>query len=347
MSGFATISLKVKELFRMISMGGDAELEIVDCFDPFASGIEFTVRPARKTWKQISYLSGGEKTLSSLALVFALHYFKPSPFYVMDEIDAALDFKNVSIIANYIKERTKNTQFIIISLRSNMFELADSLLGVYKVDNMSYSIHLGVGKLLEQLKKRFEENGKPFPLVSEYANSPSRRKALQRAASPELFATDLTAIPESESEDPIQTQTQTQTQGETQMETETPVQTQTQRPAARAEIRTQATQGSSENRVQFKTPAEIQSTQIQPVAPVQQDHHVVEADPVNQSIISTVSVSNSANSFASTSTRMSDPSASGLSDRSEPSEPELSSEPSFMSPADSPNISPSKATGEE
>ena len=56
--------------------------------------------------------------------MFALHYYKPTPLYVMDEIDAALDFKNVSIVANYIKERTKNAQFIIISLRSNMFELA-------------------------------------------------------------------------------------------------------------------------------------------------------------------------------------------------------------------------------
>ncbi len=51
--------------------------------------------------------SGGEKTLSSLALVFALHHYKPTPLYVMDEIDAALDFKNVSIVANYIKQRTK------------------------------------------------------------------------------------------------------------------------------------------------------------------------------------------------------------------------------------------------
>ena len=55
-------------------------------------------------------LSGGEKTLSSLALVFALHHYKPTPLYVMDEIDAALDIKNVSIIANYIKDRTKNAQ---------------------------------------------------------------------------------------------------------------------------------------------------------------------------------------------------------------------------------------------
>ena len=72
-------------------------------------------------------MSGGEKTLSSLALVFALHHYKPNPLYVMDEIDAALDFRNVSIVANYIKERTKNAQFIIISLRNNMFELADRL----------------------------------------------------------------------------------------------------------------------------------------------------------------------------------------------------------------------------
>nr|XP_006820054.1 PREDICTED: structural maintenance of chromosomes protein 4-like [Saccoglossus kowalevskii] len=103
-------------------------------------GIVFSVRPPKKSWKNISNLSGGEKTLSSLALVFALHHFKPTPLYVMDEIDAALDFKNVSIVANYIKERTKNAQFIIISLRNNMFELADRLIGIYKTDNCTKSV---------------------------------------------------------------------------------------------------------------------------------------------------------------------------------------------------------------
>merc|ERR1712240_947566 len=125
--GFAIITGKLKEMYQMITLGGDGELELVDSLDPFAEGIVFSVRPPKKSWKNISNLSGGEKTLSSLALVFALHYYKPTPLYVMDEIDAALDFKNVSIIANYIKERTKNAQFIIISLRSNMFELADRL----------------------------------------------------------------------------------------------------------------------------------------------------------------------------------------------------------------------------
>lgn len=61
-----------------------------------------SVRPPKKSWKKIFNLSGGEKTLSSLALVFALHHYKPTPLYFMDEIDAALDFKNVSIVAFYI-----------------------------------------------------------------------------------------------------------------------------------------------------------------------------------------------------------------------------------------------------
>ncbi|KAL7557450.1 hypothetical protein ACA910_009266 [Epithemia clementina (nom. ined.)] len=142
MEGFSQITLKLKEMYQMITLGGDAELELVDSLDPFAEGIVFSVRPPKKSWKNISNLSGGEKTLSSLALVFALHHYKPTPLYVMDEIDAALDYKNVSIVANYIKERTKNAQFIIISLRNNMFELADRLVGIYKTSNCSKSVAL-------------------------------------------------------------------------------------------------------------------------------------------------------------------------------------------------------------
>lgn len=138
--GFLVINRKLKEMYRTITNGGDAELEKCDSHDPFLEGIAFSVRPNRKTWKRISNLSGGEKTLSSLALIFALHYYKPSPLYVMDEIDAALDFKNVSIIGNYIKERTKNTQFLIISLRNNMYELSDRLIGIYKTYNSTKSL---------------------------------------------------------------------------------------------------------------------------------------------------------------------------------------------------------------
>lgn len=89
----------------------------------------------------------------------------------MDEIDAALDFKNVSIVGNYIKERTKNAQFIVISLRSNMFELADYLVGIYKTYNCSKSVTLNLGRY-------YENNGilPPTQLTSKsYATQASQR----------------------------------------------------------------------------------------------------------------------------------------------------------------------------
>ncbi|MQL91114.1 hypothetical protein Taro_023720 [Colocasia esculenta] len=161
MSGFNAISLKLKEMYQMITLGGDAELELVDSLDPFSEGVVFSVRPPKKSWKNIANLSGGEKvpslfddcylfsqTLSSLALVFALHHYKPTPLYVMDEIDAALDFKNVSIVGHYVKDRTRDAQFIIISLRNNMFELADRLVGIYKTDNCTKSITIDPGSFV-------------------------------------------------------------------------------------------------------------------------------------------------------------------------------------------------------
>jgi len=171
--GFFIITSKLKEMYRMITAGGDADLEWADSLDPFSEGINFSVRPNKKSWKKISNLSGGEKTLSSLSLIFALHYYKPSPLYVMDEIDAALDFKNVSIVAHYIKERTKNTQFIIISLRNNMYELANRLVGIYKTHNCTKTSVLiysdfpsDLTKIINMNNKESEEGGTKRPLSS-------------------------------------------------------------------------------------------------------------------------------------------------------------------------------------
>ncbi|KPM07221.1 structural maintenance of chromosomes protein 4-like protein [Sarcoptes scabiei] len=158
--GFLLIARKLKELYRTITLGGDADLEFVDSLDPFSEGINFAVRPNKKSWKNNINLSGGEKTLASLALIFALHYYKPSPLYIMDEIDAALDFKNVSIIANYIKKRTKNTQFLIISLRNNMYELADRLIGIYKTHNITGTVVFDWISFDSLLKHRDSERNK-------------------------------------------------------------------------------------------------------------------------------------------------------------------------------------------
>ena len=138
--GFREISNKLREMYQLLTRGGDAELELADSTDPFSEGIVFTVRPPSKSWKKMANLSGGEKTLSSLALVFALHHYKPNSLYVMDEVDAALDFQNVSVIAGYIKSQTKNAQFIVVSLRYQMFEVADQLVGIYKTKDVSQSL---------------------------------------------------------------------------------------------------------------------------------------------------------------------------------------------------------------
>jgi structural maintenance of chromosome 4 len=81
MKGFNIIKSKLKEMYRFITGEGDAELDLKDTLDPFIEGVIFTVRPPKKSWKQISHLSGGEKTLASLSLIFALHHFKPTPIY--------------------------------------------------------------------------------------------------------------------------------------------------------------------------------------------------------------------------------------------------------------------------
>ena len=83
----------------------------------------------------------------------------------MDEIDAALDFKNVSIVANYIKERTKNAQFVIISLRNNMFELADRLVGIYKTNNCTKSVTIN--------PKSLACTQPQYPTLSDKSNAPS------------------------------------------------------------------------------------------------------------------------------------------------------------------------------
>lgn len=183
MAGFKAITLRLKEMYRMITLGGDAELELVDSLDPFSEGILFTVRPPKKSWKRMANLSGGEKTLSSLALVFALHEFKPTPLYVMDEIDAALDFKNVSVVAHYLKQRTGMAQFVIISLRNNMFELADRLVGIYKTHDVTKSVTID--------PKRFAQAA-GVPTGAEEAEQRIAKASAAQRATPAVALADRT-----------------------------------------------------------------------------------------------------------------------------------------------------------
>uniref|UniRef100_A0A0N5A5C9 Structural maintenance of chromosomes protein n=1 Tax=Parastrongyloides trichosuri TaxID=131310 RepID=A0A0N5A5C9_PARTI len=145
LDGYTQIMRNLKLIYQMLTLGGEANLQFVNSRDPFEKGIRFSVRPPYKTWREMSRLSGGEKTLSSLALVFALHRYRPTPLYVMDEIDAALDFRNVTIIAHFVKQQTKNAQFIIITLRNNMFELADRIIGICKQNDCTENVVIDPG----------------------------------------------------------------------------------------------------------------------------------------------------------------------------------------------------------
>ena len=81
----------------------------------------------------MEHLSGGEKTMAALALLFAVHSYQPSPFFVLDEVDAALDNANVARIANYIRDHASpGMQFIVISLKTGLFQLSEALVGIYR-----------------------------------------------------------------------------------------------------------------------------------------------------------------------------------------------------------------------
>uniref|UniRef100_A0A0N5BAQ5 Structural maintenance of chromosomes protein n=1 Tax=Strongyloides papillosus TaxID=174720 RepID=A0A0N5BAQ5_STREA len=150
--GFDEISKCVKTVYQKITYGGDAGLEYCDKFDPYNLGIDYQIRPPSKAWKKMTELSGGEKTLASLALIFALHEYNPTPLYIMDEIDAALDFRNVGIIGDYINGRTTNAQFIVISLRKEMYELADKCIEIWKLDDKTRSACSNMSKVYEANK---------------------------------------------------------------------------------------------------------------------------------------------------------------------------------------------------
>jgi structural maintenance of chromosome 1 len=114
-------------------LGGQAYLDIEDSDAPYLSGIKYHAMPPLKRFRDMEHLSGGEKTMAALALLFAVHSYQPSPFFVLDEVDAALDNANVEKIKNYIREHAgPGMQFIVISLKTGLFQGSESLVGVFR-----------------------------------------------------------------------------------------------------------------------------------------------------------------------------------------------------------------------
>ncbi|MDF1701354.1 MAG: AAA family ATPase, partial [Planctomycetota bacterium] len=127
---FAEIRDNFRDTFRRLFGGGRADVMLEDASNLLESGIEIIARPPGKEQRTISLLSGGERTLTAVALLFAVFKAKPSPFTILDEVDAALDEANVRRLVNLVREFTDVCQFIIITHAKATMETADVLYGV-------------------------------------------------------------------------------------------------------------------------------------------------------------------------------------------------------------------------
>lgn len=128
--GFAEISKEFDKVFKELFGGGVGRLELSDESDILESGIRIIAQPPGKKLSNMMQLSGGEKSLTAIAILFAILNLKPSPFCLLDEIEAALDEPNVDRFAKYLNKLTENTQFIIITHRRGTMNAADRLYGI-------------------------------------------------------------------------------------------------------------------------------------------------------------------------------------------------------------------------
>lgn len=127
---FAEISSRFNNVFKELFGGGRGTIELVEGEDILLAGINIIAQPPGKKLQNMMQLSGGEKALSAIALLFAIQSLKPSPFCLLDEIEAALDDSNVGRYAQYLHKLTKDTQFIVITHRRGTMDAADILYGI-------------------------------------------------------------------------------------------------------------------------------------------------------------------------------------------------------------------------
>ncbi|KAI4972909.1 hypothetical protein ZWY2020_005821 [Hordeum vulgare] len=158
MEAFDHISKGIDKIYKQLTkshthpLGGTAYLNLENEDEPFLHGIKYTAMPPTKRFRDMEQLSGGEKTVAALALLFAIHSFRPSPFFILDEVDAALDNLNVAKVAGFIRskscerageeqddDRGCGFQSIVISLKDSFYDKAEALVGVYRDSERSCS----------------------------------------------------------------------------------------------------------------------------------------------------------------------------------------------------------------
>ncbi len=147
---YDTVNKNLNKIFKQLSPGGRAYLELENEEDPLSGGVLLKAKPRGKDVKRLEIMSGGEKTLTALAFLFAVQRYRPAPFYYFDEVDAHLDDANARKIAELMKELSKEAQFIVVTLRDTMASYADRLIGVSAREGISNVYTLDVKDIFQE-----------------------------------------------------------------------------------------------------------------------------------------------------------------------------------------------------
>src|SRR5699024_8101501 len=129
-TSFIEIKREFSIVFKSLFGGGEAELKLTEPDNILDTGVEIIAQPPGKKLQHLGLLSGGERALTAIALLFSILRVRPVPFCVLDEVEAALDEANVVRFAKYLKQHSKDTQFIVITHRQGTMEEADVLYGI-------------------------------------------------------------------------------------------------------------------------------------------------------------------------------------------------------------------------
>ena len=145
------INTHYRRIFATLFPGGEGHLELDDPADPLNAGVEIHARPAGKKVKRLSLLSGGERSLASLALLIAIYMSRPSPFYALDEVEAALDDRNLSRLLQVLGELGERSQLIVVTHQKRTMQMAQTLYGVSMREGVSAVLSQDMEELRELL----------------------------------------------------------------------------------------------------------------------------------------------------------------------------------------------------
>ena len=148
----------------MLTDGGNCRIESIAKNAPFKEGLRIIAQPPQKQWSEVTKLSGGEKSMLALSLLFAFHEFSPNPLFLLDEIDAAFDEPKTEILAKYLEKLSHTAQIFQITHRKLPEMYADQYLFVMKNAHNMTSLHTVLGKR-RTLANNFESAGKKFETV--------------------------------------------------------------------------------------------------------------------------------------------------------------------------------------